>query len=500
MSSSEFVPSAPPAASPWTIAARLALWYTASAFVVVAVATGLLYWVLVTNVSREDDQFLVDTVQIMRAVLRERPNDIAALRQEVDWEGAARRYARVYVRVLDERGHLLIETPGASSIIGQHMLTPAGTGDEPGPGADVTSSAGAPYRMLAAWATVGASGNERRLIQIALDRTTERQLLADYRSRLWAVLALALIASALVGYFVARRGMAPVAAIAGTARRIGSSTLNERIPITGLPGELSSLAVTFNAMLDRLEEAFTRLGSLSADLAHELRTPINNLRGEIEVALGKPRSAAEYQEALASVLEESGRLSLMIDGLMFLARAEHPHTQIERTVVDLRRELCSVCEFYEPSAAEAGVRLQVADGEPVGAAVDRTMLQRALGNLISNALRHTPAGGHIALSATHCQDEVVVTIRDTGRGIPPEHLSRVSDRFYRVDASRASTSGGLGLGLAIVESIMRVHAGSMEIVSTPGSGTTVSLSFSRARATPPVEERRDAPGRRVVAR
>lgn len=486
MSSSEKAASAP-----WSIAARLALWYTASAFVVVAVATGLLYWVLVTNVSREDDQFLVDTVQIMRAVLRERPNDIAALRQEVDWEGAARRYARVYVRVLDERDHLLIETPGASSIILQHTLDPAGMGDEPGPGIDVTSSAGAPYRMLAAWANAGTGGNERRLIQIALDRTTERQLLADYRSRLWAVLALALIASALVGYFVARHGMAPVAAIAGTARRIGSSTLNERIPTAGLPGELSSLAITFNAMLDRLEDAFTRLGSLSADLAHELRTPINNLRGEIEVALGKPRSATEYQEALASVLEESGRLSLMIDGLMFLARAENPHTQIERTVVDLRRELRGVCEFYEPSAGEAGVCLQVADGEPVGAAVDRTMLQRALGNLISNSLRHTPAGGEVTLSATHRQDAVVIEIRDTGRGIPPEHLSRVSDRFYRVDASRTSRSGGLGLGLAIVESIMKVHGGSMEIVSPPGSGTTVSLIFPNARAQSPLEAHQD---------
>ena len=118
MSSNDSGVRAPRVAGSWTIAARLAFWYTAATFVVVAAATGLLYWVLVTNVSREDDQFLVDTVQIMRAVPRERPNDIAALQQEVDWEGAARRYARVYVRVLDERGQLIIETPGASSIIG----------------------------------------------------------------------------------------------------------------------------------------------------------------------------------------------------------------------------------------------------------------------------------------------------------------------------------------------------------------------------------------------
>ena len=175
--------------------------------------------------------------------------------------------------------------------------------------------------MLAAWAPLGTDGRGRRLVQIALDRTTERQLLSDYRSRLWAVLGLALLAAAGVGYTIARRGMAPVAAIADSARRIGSSTLDARIPTDGLPGELSSLAVTFNDMLDRLEDAFTRLSSLSADLAHELRTPINNLRGEVEVALGKPRTTAEYQDTLASVLEESSRLSQMIDGLMFLARA-----------------------------------------------------------------------------------------------------------------------------------------------------------------------------------
>ena len=464
--------------TPWSIAARLALWYTAATFVLVAVATGLLYWVLVTNVDREDDQFLVDTAQIMRALIRERPADIAALQQEVAWEGTARRYARVFVRVLDTNGGVIIETPGATAIIGRRTLIPADAGADPGPGIDTTSPAGAPYRMLAAWAPLGAEGRERRLIQIALDRTTERQLLAEYRSRLWAVLAVALMASALVGYTIARRGMAPVEAIAGTARRIGSSTLNARIPMEGLPGELSSLATTFNDMLDRLEDAFARLSSLSADLAHELRTPINNLRGEIEVALGKPRAAAEYQDTLASVLEESSRLSQMIDGLMFLARAENPETQINRTPVDVRRELRGVCEFYEPAAAEAGVSLDVADhAEAVPAAFDRTLVQRALGNLILNAVTHTPPGGRVRLSVTRVHGAVRIEVTDTGGGIAAEHLSRVSGRFYRVDASRSSSSGGLGLGLAIVGSIMKVHGGSMEIASTPGSGTTVILIF-----------------------
>lgn len=471
----------PPASSrarPWSIAARLALSYTCSAFVLVAVATGLLYWVLVTNVDREDDQFLVDTIQILRALLHERPNDIAALRQEVDWEGTARRYARVYLRVLDERGRVVIETPGATPIIASHALAPADAASEPGPGVELTSSAGTPYWMLAAWATVGGGGGERRLIQVALDRTAERQLLRDYRSRLWGVLALALLASGIVGYTIARRGMAPIAAIAGAARRIRSSTLDERIPTTGLPGELSSLAATFNDMLDRLEDAFARLSSLSGDLAHELRTPINNLRGEVEVALGKVRTADEYQDALMSVLEESIRLSQMIDGLMFLARAENPAIHIARTPLDIPRELAGVREFYEPAAAEGGISLEIqGDTGTLMATLDRTLFQRALGNLITNAITHTPAGGFVRLSAARAHGALQIDVTDTGVGIPPEHLARVSDRFYRVDASRSSASGGLGLGLAIVRSIVSVHGGSMQVLSDYGRGTTIRLVF-----------------------
>lgn len=180
--------------SAWSIATRLTIWYAASAFVLVALATGLLYWVLVTNVDREDDQFLVDTVQIVRALIRERPDDLAALEQEVQWEGATRRYARVFIRVLD-RDRVMIETPGASAIFEGHQLTPARADTDPGPGIDAVSPEGVPYRLLAAWAPVGLTGADQRVVQIALDRTGEQELLGRYRARLWIVLGLVLVAA-----------------------------------------------------------------------------------------------------------------------------------------------------------------------------------------------------------------------------------------------------------------------------------------------------------------
>lgn len=464
-----------------SIATRLTIWYAASAFVLVAMATGLLYWVLATNVDQDDDRFLVDTIEIVRALIRERPNDLSALEQEVQWEGATRRYARVFIRVLDPDDRLIIETSGASAIFEGHPMTPARADMDPGPGIDTVSPEGVPYRILSAWAPVGPGGTDERLVQIALDRGGEYELLARYRARLWIVLGLALLAAAAVGHLIAQRGMRPVGAITATAQGIGSSTLDKRIPIAGLPSELSTLADTFNRMMDRLEEAFGRLTSLSVDLAHELRTPVNNLRGEVEVALGKPRTAGAYRETLESLLEESVGLSEMIDALMFLARAENPETQIVRTAIGIPRELREASEFYEPAASEAGVALGVSvPDEPFLASVDRTLFQRALSNLMTNAITHTPAGGRIQLRATCTGSTLVLQVADTGTGIPAEHVARVSDRFYRADASRSGTSGGLGLGLAIVKSVMNVHGGSMKIHSEPGGGTTVELRFPEA--------------------
>lgn len=468
-----------PGAARWSIAGRLTLWYAASASLLVALSTAVLYWVLVTNVDRQDDQFLVDTVQILRALIRERPDDIAALQQEVEWEGAVRRYTRMYVRIRDSQDRMLLETAGTSRVLGTNRVRAASVDAEPGPGTDIRSAAGTPYRVIAAWAGVGLDSRSPRLIEAVLDRTADEALLRTYRTRAWSVLGLVLFASGVAGYVMARRAMRPIEAIAETARGVGSTTLGARIPIAALPAELASLASTFNQMLTRLEDAFTRLSSFSADLAHELRTPINNLRGEVEVALGKPREAADYRATLESVLEECGRLSQMIDGLMFLARADRPETEIVRTRVDIDQELRTVSELFEPLASEGGVAIEVEEGarEARVVALDRSLFQRALSNLMTNALRHTPAGGRVKLTARFENGLLEVEVSDTGSGIPAEHLARVSDRFYRADPSRSSTSGGLGLGLAIVQSIMRVHGGSVEIASEQDRGATVRLSF-----------------------
>jgi len=264
--------------------------------------------------------------------------------------------------------------------------------------------------------------------------------------------------------------------MATTARHITSTNLHERIQPEGYPSELASLAATFNKMLDGLEESFERISRFSADIAHDLRTPVNNIRGEAEVALARARTVEEYREVLGSCLEEAVRLSDLIGDLLFLARAESPLAHLHRESMDVRELLSGICEYYEAPAADRGVALSTAvPSEPVIAQLDRTLLQRAVGNLVSNALAHTPPGKSVVLGASVESAAVRIEVSDAGEGIPAEALPRVFDRFFRVDESRSQASGGTGLGLAIVQSIMLLHGGDVEIASEVGQGTHVTL-------------------------
>ena len=261
-----------------------------------------------------------------------------------------------------------------------------------------------------------------------------------------------------------------------TTQRIRPTNLAERISTDGLPKELLTLADTFNQMLDRLEESFGRISRFSADIAHDLRTPVNNIRGEAEVALARTRSAGEYRDVIESCLEEAVRLSDLIDGLLFLARAESPLTHLHRERVNVAELLGGVREYYEASAADGGVSLTtMVDPEPVIAELDRTLVQRAVGNLVSNALAHTPPGGAIVLGTIADFSTIRIEVSDTGVGIPAEALPKVFDRFFRVDSARSQSSGGTGLGLSIVQSIVLLHGGNVEISSQPGQGTRVTL-------------------------
>lgn len=458
----------------WSITARLTLLYTLSAFGLLFLVTEFFYWSLVGNLRSEDHQFLTDKIQVLRVILRERSDDIEPLEEEVKWEGSARRFAKYYSRILDDENHNLMETPGMGSIIPVEAFSvPVGAKEE------VEWSArrmdGKPYLLTAALAELGPSGERHRIIQIAQDISREEALLANYRWKLTLVLLLGTLLSGVVGIIIARRGMRPLEKIARATQQITATRLHQRIGLERWPKELTALATAFDEMLHRLEDSFNRLSQFSADLAHELRTPINNLVGEAEVALSRSRTSEEYRQVLESSLEEYEKLSHMIKNLLFLARSESTELQIEKSSFDARKEIEAVLEFHDAVAEEQKIRVACRGDATLFA--DPALFRRAVSNLLANALQHTPSGGKIEISVESIDHRAEIRVRDNGAGIDPKDLPKIFDRFYRGDSSRSKSREGTGLGLAIVKSIMDLHHGSVDVESKPAKGTTAVLKF-----------------------
>jgi len=310
-------------------------------------------------------------------------------------------------------------------------------------------------------------------VQIAQDRSSDARFREQFRTLLGLVLGLGIIASALIAITVTRRGLRPLSQMRRALERVQPAHLNERIGPERWPAELRPLAASFDDMLGRLEDSFTRLSQFSADLAHELRTPVGNMLGEAQVALTRERRPQEYRTVIESTAAECERLSGIIDNLLFLARAESAEQHVNKSTFNGRFALEKIASFYQVSAEDQNIAIKC-DGDAEIFA-DPLLFNRAIGNLIENALRFTPEAGEIRVSLRAIDTGSEITVSDSGSGIAPEHLPRVFDRFYRGDPSRSSA--GTGLGLALVKSIVDLHHGSVSIESTVGRGTEVKLTF-----------------------
>ena len=461
----------------WSLARRLTLLYAASSFVMLLVVVAYLYSSLVENIERDDSAFLANTIQECRRLLGAERRDQEILAHEIQAEAAASQFIEYYIRVLDAESHLVLETPGMTSVLPVTCFPPpAETSQMPARGTVWKSTVGKSYLLMSAQAQSGATNTAPSILQVAINVSTDALIISSYRWKLIIVVLLGLLFSCLAGTWVARKGLQPLEEITKATESISASQLHERIVPNGWPDELASLAGSFDRMLDRLEDSFKRLSQFSADLAHELRTPINNLRGEAGVALSQPRTDSEYQSTLESALEEYARLSRLIDNLLFLARAEESTANVARTSFDARPAIEALIEFYEALAEDRGIQV-VCKGE-VKVYADPVLFRQAVSNLLSNALNYTNRGGRVIIEMDALDNRVVgVTVNDTGSGIAPEHISNIFDRFYRVDPARSQFPNGSGLGLAIVKSIMALHGGTVTVQSQTGKGTSFALRF-----------------------
>ncbi|MBI5527026.1 MAG: heavy metal sensor histidine kinase [Deltaproteobacteria bacterium] len=459
---------------PWlrSISARLILLYIAAAAGTLTASTFFLSGAFIHLFNRESIKLLEDKLDLLQIILREYPETERARHEQIQLNWSAFQKWKCYARVLDDDGQVLIETPVDPGI---RWPSPGSGAAERHRTTDWVAADGRRFIFAGKTREFGHHPRVRRRLQVALDVTEKRAVIEKY---LWvsvAVLAAAIAVSAALATILVWRGMRPIWGITGAARRMTASQLHERLDLRRLPTELYELGAAFNDMLARLEDSFNRLSQFSADLAHELRTPINNLVGEADVALTRERTAAEYRATIESSIEEFQRLARMIDSLLFLARADNPRTRIEKAGFDAREEAQKVLDFYDAVAEEQGIALSCEGSADLDA--DPVLLRRAISNLLSNALRFTPRGGTVGITIRSSENGVEIAVSDTGTGIPAVHLPRIFDRFYMVDAARTHQSANTGLGLSIVKSIMDLHGGSAAIESDVGKGTTITLRF-----------------------
>ncbi|RML99823.1 Heavy metal sensor histidine kinase [Pseudomonas amygdali pv. eriobotryae] len=333
------------------------------------------------------------------------------------------------------------------------------------------------HKILMGYREIHLKTGQDILVRLSMDRESDSTLLHAYLKSTFLILPLILLLVGFGAWWVVRRGLRPLGAFRKVTALISARDLSHRMKVKGLPDELRDLAHAVNFMLHRLDGDVQQLAQFSDDLAHELRSPMNNLMGKAQVTLSRPRPSEEYKQALESCTEELERMSRMISQMLFLASVSQPAAPLPVEVIDLREEADKVAELFSSSAEERDITLQVQGNAK--ATGDRLMIQRAISNLLSNAIRHGLSGSVITITlATHA-DEVSLAVRNAGDGIDAEHLSRLFDRFYRVHVSRARQQGGTGLGLAIVRSIMSLHEGQVTVQSEPGQFTTFSLIFPK---------------------
>ena len=336
-----------------------------------------------------------------------------------------------------------------------------------------TTAGTIPARGVASMATLRDGSSVK--VSVARSMSDRASLLDNYRDVIWATVTSTAVVAVGLCYLLVRRALAPLRAISASAHAINAERLDSRIDVRGAPLELHDLAEALNAMLRRLQAGFDRLWQFTADLAHDLRTPISNMRGASEVALTRTRSVSEYQALLASNIEECERVSRMIENVLFLARAENPQFALHRSEFDAGEELQLIAEYFEGISAEKGVQVQVSGGARLSA--ERELFRRAVSNLLANALRYTPSGQTISMTAARTDRGVSILVQNPGEGIAPPDLPNVFDRFYRGDKARGNSGTSSGLGLAIVKTIVEIHGGAALARSEAGGVTIFELQF-----------------------
>ena len=323
-------------------------------------------------------------------------------------------------------------------------------------------------------------GKLANLVQVGTSKKVVVDTLKNLKIILWTAVPAVLLLTALIGRFIARRALNPVAKITQTAKDIGSgANLSQRIPVPEVKDEIGELALTFNSMMDRLESSFSQMRQFSSDASHELRTPLTVLKGQSELTLGKERKPKEYQEVISSNLEEIQYMSKVLEDLFMLSKSDENQIALDFESVDLKSLIEEICRHAEMIASEKNIKIIIAYLEKIQVYGDPVRLRQMIWNVIVNGIKYTQPDGEVKISLQEKKDSALIIIQDNGIGISNSDLPLIFNRFYRVDKARSREEGGTGLGLSICKFIVDTHKGSIDIESKLGEGTKFKIKLPK---------------------
>jgi two-component system OmpR family sensor kinase len=459
-----------------TFRSRLTLWYLAFFSLLFLLFSLFLHGMLASDLERRLDESLSVEANTAAALLADeygemKGDPVAAAREVL---GDLRLGGTTVVLLAG--GRVL----GSSAPIPQDELADIVRRATAGPGPRQVLGVphAGPNGARAAVDRVSLGGQDYLVLAVeALDEVAAD--LAVLRRVLLLALPLLIGLAGIGGYWLTSRNLAPLESMAAQARRITHSNLETRLEIGGAAQELTMLAASFNELLARLDQSFDHMRRFVADASHELRTPVSIIRGEADVALSRDRSAAEYRQALAVVLDESRRLSRLVDDLLNLARADAGRVKLRLEEFYLDDLLAECCRSAQTLAGARRIALECRSPGDVAFRGDEELVRRMVMNLIDNAIRYTPEGGRVTAALEVRGGDVAIRVSDTGAGIAPEAVPYVFDRFYRGDQARSRQDGGFGLGLAIVKWIAESHQGAVNLATTPGAGSSFTVTLPR---------------------
>ena len=467
-----------------SIGARLTLWYMGILGITLLLVGAISYGLLAYSLSQDVNIALQGIAQVIAAQVRSQ--DSASSSPNVD--DLFRRFfgyapSNRYFEMFDPRGQQRDYRPQALKPL---QISPKALENALRGVAtfETLKRPGSPYPVRILIEPVFKDERLINVVQVGISLENMMKTLRRFDLIMAAVFPLGLLLAGGGGWLLARRALRPVDRMTQAVLRISSEHLQERLPETGAGDELDRLAGTLNAMLIRLDDSFRQIRQFSADASHELQTPLTILKGEIEVALRSPRSLQEYQQVLHSNLEEIERISRLVGGLLLLARADAGVLRLDLKPVDLAELVTEVVGRMHRLAEDKSITLRFESEAPVFAPADKEHLQRLLINLVDNAIKYTQPGGSVTLSLSGDNQEVRLSVIDTGIGLTPSEQEQIFTRFFR-SAEAKSQGGGAGLGLCLAQSIAAAHGGSIEVSSTPGQGSTFTVVLP-AQDQPPL--------------